>query len=179
VTSELRLVGGGDKVIRRFAVIAVVIGAVVGFATPVAAQYVPGEPGCIPDPAQISEDTETSGVLNCISCPPSVLAQAFIVVDGAEVAIGSAQVSDDEDGSVTIPVVYPALPAGDYLILVRCGDALLSNVLTVVGTGGQIISGPLPVTGSDSGWLVRLALILITIGGLLAMMARKRRHAYD
>jgi hypothetical protein len=162
----------------------VVIGAVIGFAAPVKAQYVPGQPGCIPDPATIDEDTQTSGVLNCIGCPPSTpgdptLAEAFIVVDGVEVAIGSAQVGEDRDGPVTIPVVYPALPAGDYLILVRCGDALLSNVLTVVGTGGQIISGPLPVTGSDSGWLVRLALVLIIIGGLLAMMARKRRHAYD
>jgi hypothetical protein len=161
-----------------------VIGVVVGFATPVTAQYVPGEPGCIPDPATIQEDTETSGVLDCIGCPPStpgnpVIANAVIVVDGVEIPIGSAQVDDDDDGTVTIPVVYPALPDGDYLILVRCGDALLSNVLTVVGTGGQIISGPLPVTGSDSGWLVRIALILITIGGLLALMARKRRHAYD
>jgi hypothetical protein len=158
----------------------VLIGVIVVFAAPAKAQYVPGVPGCIPDPPTINEDTETSGVLECIGCPPNTLAEAVIVVNGNEVPIGSAQVSDDEDGGVVIPVVYPALPSGDYLVLVRCGDALLSNVLTVADTGGQVIrQGPLPITGSDSGWLVRIALLLITIGGLLALMARKRRHAYD
>ena len=47
-----------------------------------------------------------------------------------------------------------------------------------VGTGGQI-SGQLPVTGSDSSLLLQIALILIVIGGLLALAARKRRHAYE
>jgi LPXTG-motif cell wall-anchored protein len=174
-------------VIRRFAVLAAVIGIVAGVlvvaSPPASAQYNPGEPGCILDPAQINADTETPGVIQCINCPPStpgnpVIAEAFIVVSGNEIAIGSAQVSDDEDGPVTIPVLYPALPDGDYTIIVRCGPVLLSNVLTVVGTGGQV-AGPLPRTGSDSGWLLRLALILITVGGLLALATRKRRHAYD
>jgi LPXTG-motif cell wall-anchored protein len=180
-TSGLRQVGGGDKLIRRFAVLVVALGVIFGLvlpAAPASAQYIPNQPGCIADPTEIQANVSTPGTLQCIGCPPEVQANAFIIVDGQEVAIGSGQVSDDEDGPVTISVTYPALPAGDYTILVRCGPVLLSNVLTVIGTGGQS-AGPLPVTGSNSSMLVQIALLLITIGGLLAVAARKRRHAYD
>jgi LPXTG-motif cell wall-anchored protein len=180
MTSGLRQVGGGDKLIRRFAVLAVALGVIFGFvlpAAPASAQYIPGQPGCVIDPDQIIADTETPGTIQCINCVPEAQANAYAIVDGEEVLIGSATVADDEDGPVTIQVIYPALPEGDYLIVVRCGIEL-SNVLTVIGTGGQV-SGPLPVTGSDSSLLVQIALILIVIGGLLALAARKRRHAYE
>ncbi len=179
-TSGLRQVGGGDKLIRRFAVLAVVLGVFVAFAMPTppaSAQYIPGQPGCIADPTEIQANVSTPGTLHCINCVPGVQANAFIIVDGQKVAIGSATVSNDTDGPVDIPVVYPALPGGDYLILVDCGIEL-SNVLTVIGTGGQS-AGPLPVTGSNSSLLVQIALMLIVVGGLLALAARKRRHAYD
>ena len=168
--------------IRRFAVLAMAISLVAGFAvlaSPASAQYVPGQPGCIAEPQTIDADTATNAVLECIGCPPNVEANAFVLVDGEEVPIGSATVSDDPDGGVNIPVVFPALPEGDYTILVRCGPVLLSNVLTVIGTGGQVVTGQLPVTGSDYSLLIQIALMLIVIGGLLALTARKRRHAYD
>jgi LPXTG-motif cell wall-anchored protein len=167
--------------IRRFAVLAVALGVLFGVVapfTPASAQYVPNQPGCISDPTEIPANVATSGTLKCIGCPPNVRADAFIIVDGQEIPIGSGQVKDDKDGPVTIVVNYPALPAGDYTTLVRCGPVLLSNVLTVIGTAGQA-AGSLPVTGSNSSLLVQIALILITIGGLLAVAARKRRHAYD
>lgn len=167
--------------LRRFAILGVALGVIFGFVLPATsanAQYIPGQPGCIANPTEIDANTATSGVLNCTGCPPGTTANAYVVVDGDEVAIGSAQVDDDEDGSVVIPVQYPALAAGDYTTLVRCGDVVLSNVLTVVGLGGQQI-GRLPVTGSDSRLLLQIALTLIVIGGLLALAERKRRHAYD
>ena len=167
--------------IRRFAVLAVALGVIFGLvlpAAPASAQYVPGQPGCIADPSEVQANAATPGTLHCIGCPPNVQANAFVVVDGQEVAIGSGQVSADKDGPVDIPVVYPALPAGDYTILVRCGPVLLSNVLTVIGTAGQS-AGRLPITGSNSSLLVQIALLLIVLGGLLALAARKRRHAYD
>lgn len=167
---------------RRFAVLAVAIGVIAGvavFASPASAQYIPGQPGCIPEPAQIDENVSTPGVVDCIGCPPNVQANAYVLVDGDEVLIGSAQTSTDDDGGVTIPVTYPALEAGDYTLLVRCGPVLLSNVLTVVGQGSDLIArGPLPVTGSDSKLLVQIALILVVVGGLLALSSRKRKHAY-
>jgi len=169
-------------VIRRFAVLAVAVSLIAGFsllASPASAQYIPGQPGCIPEPAQIDANTGTTGVLDCIGCPPDVRADAYVLVDGEEVLIGSAQTDDDDDGGVSIPVTYPPLPAGEYTILVRCGPVLLSNVLTVVGSGADVISGPLPVTGSDSSLLIQIALMLIIIGGLLALATRKRRAAYD
>jgi LPXTG-motif cell wall-anchored protein len=160
--------------------ISLVAGLAVLAPTPASAQYVPGQPGCIAIPSTIDENTVTNAVLQCIGCPPETQANAFVIVDGEEVPIGSATVSEDPDGPVNIPVVFPALPDGDYTILVRCGPVLLSNVLTVVGTGGQQIArGQLPVTGSDSSLLIQIALTLIVIGGLLALTARKRRHAYD
>ena len=144
---------------------------------PASAQYIPGQPGCIANPDTIQLNTATTGVLNCINCVPGASASAFVVVDGEKVLIGSATVSNDPDGPVDIPVVYPALPPGDYLLLVDCGIEL-SNVLTVVGTEGEV-TGSLPVTGSNSSLLVQIALTLIVVGGLLALAARKRRHAYD
>jgi LPXTG-motif cell wall-anchored protein len=160
-----------------------VLGVFVAFAMPTppaSAQYIPGQPGCIADPTEIQANISTPGTLHCVNCVPGVQANAFIIVDGQKVGIGSATVSKDTDGPVDIPVVYPALPGGDYLILVDCGIEL-SNVLTVIGTAGQAAGpvGSLPVTGSNSGWLVQIALTLIIVGGLLALAARKRRHAYD
>jgi LPXTG-motif cell wall-anchored protein len=166
--------------IRRFAVLVVALGVTFAFVlptVPASAQYIPGQPGCIAEPSEIQANVSTSGTLQCVNCLPGVQAEAFIVVDGENVSIGSATVSNDKDGPVSIPVVYPALPAGDYLILVNCGIQL-SNVLTVVGTQGEV-TGALPVTGSNSSLLVQIALMLIVIGGLLALAARKRRHAYD
>jgi LPXTG-motif cell wall-anchored protein len=146
---------------------------------PASAQYNPGQPGCIADPTEIQANVSTPGTLQCINCAPGAIATAYVVVDGEQVQIGSATVSDDKDGPVTIPVVYPALPPGEYLTLVDCGlPTQLSNVITVVGTAGQS-TGTLPVTGANSSWLVQIALVLITAGGLLALAARKRRHAYD
>jgi LPXTG-motif cell wall-anchored protein len=159
----------------------VALGVIFGFvlpAAPASAQYVPNQPGCIQTPESINENEATPGTLQCIGCPPNVQADAFVLVDGVEVPIGSGQVENDEDGPVTINVTFPALPEGEYTVLVRCGEVLLSNVLTVIGTGGQI-SGPLPVTGSDSSLLLQIAIVLIVIGGLLALAARKRRHAYE
>jgi LPXTG-motif cell wall-anchored protein len=157
----------------------VIFGLFVVPTAPASAQYIPGQPGCIADPTQIDANTATSGTITCIGCPPGTTAGAYVVVDGEEVQIGSAQVGDDEDGGVTISVSYPSLPPGDYTTLVRCGDVVLSNVLTVVGLGGQQVGrGPLPVTGSDSRLLLQIAITLVVIGGLLAIAARKRRHAY-
>lgn len=166
--------------IRRSAVLAVAIGMIAGlglFASPASAQYNPSA-GCIPSPSTIDANTATPGSIDCVGCPPSSQANAFVIVDGAEVLIGSATVADDPDGSVSIPVVFPALPDGEFNLLVRCGVAVFGNVLTVVGTGGQQI-GRLPVTGSDSSLLLQIALVLIVVGALFAQAARKRRHAYD
>jgi LPXTG-motif cell wall-anchored protein len=166
---------------RKFAILGVALGVIFGFvlpAAPASAQYIPGQPGCVAEPSEIDANSATSGTLTCIGCPPGTTASAYVLVDGTEVEIGSAAVNDDDDGGVTISVSYPALPPGDYTTLVRCGDVVLSNVLTVVGLGGQQV-GRLPVTGSDSRLLLQVALTLIVIGGLLALAARKRRHAYD
>lgn len=169
--------------IRRIAIVGMAASLLVAFSlvasiSPASAQYIPGQPGCIAIPTEIDENVSTTGELQCIGCPPSVPAEAFVLVDGDEVLIGSATVSDDPDGSVTIPVTYPALPSGDYTVLVRCGEVLLSNVLTVVDTGSDVVAR-LPVTGSDSSLLLQIALTLVVIGGLLALATRKRRHAYD
>jgi len=160
--------------------VAVALGVTFAFVLPTApasAQYVPGQPGCIADPTEIQANVSTPGTLNCVNCVAGAQADAFVVVDGQKIPIGSATVSTDKDGPVSIPVIYPALPPGDYLILVDCGIEL-SNVLTVTGTGGQS-TGALPVTGSNSALLIQIALMLIAVGGLLALAARKRRHAYD
>lgn len=62
------------------------------------------------------------------------------------------------------------------------GTLVLNAPLTVVGAGGgqQAIrsggGGSLAFTGSDNMWLVWLALILLTVGTVLVMAARRRAY---
>src|SRR4051812_39841580 len=63
---------------------------------PASAQYVPGQPGCIADPTEIQANVSTPGTLNCVNCVAGAQADAFVVVDGQKIPIGSATVSTDK-----------------------------------------------------------------------------------
>ena len=161
--------------------VAVLVSVVVVLAAGgiAAAQYVPGQPGFILDPDRLP-DTGGQTTIRGVGCPPDTEVNAFILVDGAEIPIGSGRSADDPDGGFEFVATVPPLPAGEYTVLVRCGPVTLSNILTIFSTAvpapppGQ--EGTLPRTGTDSLTLVRWALLLVAVGGLLAVTERRRRR---
>ncbi len=163
-------------------VLAIAVGvlALLASAAPAGAQYVPGQPGIIVDPSEMS-DAGGVAEIQGFGCPAATPVDAYIVVEGEEVPIGSSTSEDDPDGSFTIPITVPASPAGEYTVLVRCGPLTLSTLLTltpspVAGTAEVTATeGTLPRTGGDAVNLVRVAALLIAAGGITALVVRKRR----
>jgi LPXTG-motif cell wall-anchored protein len=157
--------------------------ALIGLAAPASAQYVPGQPGIIIDPSEMP-DTGGTADIKGFGCEAASKVDGYIVVDGQEIFLGTTTAEDSEDGSFTIPVTIPPNVAGEYTILAKCGPLTLSTLLTltpspvpgVAPAGGT--SGTLPVTGSDSIMLVRAAALLIAVGGLAALVVRKRRTSH-
>lgn len=159
---------------RSLVAVVVAVVAVFAFATPALAQYETG--GVILNPPEIPAFTESIVNVSGVGCPPGSTANIYIVIDGSEVFLGSTQVADDPDGAFNTDVLVPALPPGEYTVRVRCGEVVLSAILTVVGTTTQ--AGPLPRTGADPWMFIRIAVLLVTIGGFLLLFARKRRKSY-
>jgi hypothetical protein len=194
-------VARGALVKRRLLGLLVGATALFAIAAPASAQY-PPPVGFIIDPSTIPAFTSTTVYIEGLGCPRASTASIFIVVDGEEVFLGSTPVDDDAEGGFRANVTIPPLPPGEYVVLVRCGNLVLSSILTVVGDSPTTVTpptssiptsstsaqstpaqstpaaGPLPRTGSDPWALVRIALLLLAAGGLLALQARKRRQSY-
>jgi hypothetical protein len=158
-------------VARRMVVLAVAfLMAMTGVAH---AQYIPGQPGFTITP-DTCPDTGCDVVISGVGCPPATEVNAYLIVDGREVFIGSGVSEDDPDGAFEFGATIPPVPAGEYTVLVRCGPVSLSNIITITSTA--VIRPPLPRTGSDILGLLRIALVLLAIGGLLLVSERKRRR---
>jgi LPXTG-motif cell wall-anchored protein len=94
-----------------------------------------------------------------------------------------APVSDSE-GDFTFSYTIPAdlAPGTQLTFSATCGAFVLTQVVTITATGvtpTTVAPGgqPLPVTGSDSGWLLRAGLALIVAGGLVVLAVRRRDEA--
>lgn len=161
--------------VRRIVVLALALVVATGA---VARAYVPGEPGFILDPATLP-DTGGSTTISGVGCPPGVPVEAFILVGGAEIFIGSGVVRNDPDGPFQFQVNVPPLPAGEYTVIVKCGGTIMSNILTITSTTPITLRpqpGPLPRTGGDVMGFVKIGLGLVAVGGLFLLADRKRRR---
>lgn len=90
----------------------------------------------------------------------------------------------DESGAFSFSYTIPSdlAPGTQLTFSATCGAFVLTQVVTISATGTTptttTASGePLPVTGSDSGWLLRAGLALIVAGGLVVLAVRRRDHA--
>lgn len=156
--------------VRRMVILAVaLVLATTGIAH---AQYIPGQPGFTIDP-DTCPTTGCDVVISGVGCPAATEVNAFVLVGGQEIFIGGGVSADDPDGSFEFGATIPPLAAGEYTVILRCGDVTLSNIITITGTS---IAGPLPRTGTDVMSFVRIALVLIAVGGLLLVSERKRRR---
>ena len=91
--------------------------------------------------------------------------------------VATGKAIDDGKGSFSIVFNAPVEP-GTYTVTARCGDTLVSSILTVIAAPVTPTEPPLPITGSDSTLsLTRLGLLLVAAGGLLVLAVRKRREA--
>jgi hypothetical protein len=157
-------------VVRRMVVLAVaLLMAMTGVAH---AQYIPGQPGFTIDP-DTCPSTGCDVVISGVGCPPATEVNAYLIVDGREIFIGGGVSEDDPDGGFEFGATIPPTPPGEYTVIVRCGPVSLSNIITITGSS---VTGPLPRTGSDIMGFVRLALVLLALGGLLLVSERKRRR---
>ena len=150
-------------------VIAVVLGALC-FASAAGAQYQPGQPGLVLTPSTTTPGSPVTAL--GFGCGANTTVE--ILINGVVVATGKA--IDDGKGSFSIVFNAPVEP-GTYTVTARCGDTLVSSILTVIAAPVPPTE-PLPITGSDSTLsLTRLGLVLVAAGGLLVLAVRRRREA--
>lgn len=157
--------------IRRLLVVtALLVGLFVVPATaPASAQYTGVQCAFVLTPIEVAPG-ETVTALGFGAPAGSVVTAS---VDGQ--VVGSAVAASDGQGSFSITFTAPQ-SAGDVNVTVVCGDANLSNLLTVRSnpTAG---GGNLPATGSGETLpLARLGVLLLMAGAFLVLAVRRRRE---
>lgn len=156
--------------IRKALVSALLLVGVIAFAPHAEAQYQPGQPGIILTPS-----TVTAGALATAAGFGCAKASTVEVrIDGTVVGTGKA--SNDVSGSFSIPFTAPTTP-GQYAVVASCLTTEVSSILSVVALPTTtVIVASLPITGGESGGLVKVALLLVAVGGLLVLAVRRRRE---
>ena len=157
--------------IRKALVLALLLVGVVAFAPRAEAQYQPGQPGIILTPSTVtSGGVVTAAGFGCVKAAP-----VEILIDGTVVGTGTA--SNDDKGSFSIPVTAPTTP-GQYSVVARCLTTEVSSILSVVAAPTTtVLVATLPITGGESGGLVKVGFLLVAVGGLLVLAVRRRREA--
>lgn len=133
--------------------------ALIVFAPAAHAQY-PIVPG-----ASVSDSTVSSGdsVTVTATCDVPTGTSVTFYLDGTQIGSGVT----DADGRASAVVTITGSP-GNHTITNSCNDAAI--IITIAGGAGS-----LPRTGSDSSLpLAKMAIVLITAGGLLIVAARSR-----
>jgi LPXTG-motif cell wall-anchored protein len=168
-------------------VVAVAVGLVVFAPSAFGGGYVESC-GFVFDPPVVDPGGAEVHILGSGFTPGS---QVEFFIDGE--SLGTATVSNDTDGN--IDVTFPLPEAfdidGEYTITAECPDGAVATNVLIVGLGfvttttappttvvspTSIPQQPLPVTGSDSGDLVRVGLGLLVVGGGVLAVSRRRAH---
>lgn len=169
---------------RLLAITALVFTLGVGLAPAAQAQYVPGQCGFT-----ITPSTATPGSTITFAGTGGTPGETLQFRINATI-IGTGTVNPDGTFSVTGTVPSNVSP-GQYTVTVSCNGVDISNILTVVSESAGVIPGTsgtsgtfgtagtygtLPQTGSNAMLLLRVALALVAVGGLIVLGTR-RRHA--
>jgi hypothetical protein len=151
-------VGRRALLITGFIVAALLVGL---SAAPASAQYGPGTGGAVTCDAGSAPPGATV-TCTVTGCPPG--STANFTMNGEP--IGSAPVGDDGSASTDVTI-----PSGGGTLGVTCGDVSASFGL---GAAEAAATGSLARTGSDSLPLARIAMVLVAVGGLVVLAARRR-----
>jgi hypothetical protein len=151
-------------------------------AAPAAAQY----------PFNVTPGTVLPGGAVTVSgqgCEPGAEVTIVMTEAPAQKAVGdvvfTTTVTADENGAFTVTFNVPAdTPVGTYLVTAECGDGVVfSAYIDVVSPttptttpGGGSSTGPIVRTGSDLNGLGLVGAGLITVGGVILIATRTRRH---
>lgn len=98
------------------------------------------------------------------------------ITDPNGVTVATVTVITDANGSFTTTINTTNYALGTYTATAVQGSLSLSTSFTVVGAAVTTVPSNLPVTGSSStGAMVQGALVLLVLGGLVLLVARKRK----
>lgn len=165
---------------RRMLIGAVLLTAL--FAAPAAAQY----------PFNVSPGTVVAGGSLTVSgqgCEPGAEVTISMVEASPQRAVGdvifTATVTADENGNFTYTFTVPAgTPVGTYEVKAECGNGVVYSAFvdvvdatTPTTTPGGGSTAPIVRTGSDLNGLGLAGAGLITVGGIILIATRSRRHA--
>ncbi|MCU1372662.1 MAG: cell wall anchor protein [Ilumatobacteraceae bacterium] len=153
-------------------------------AAPAAAQY----------PFNVSPGTVVAGGSVTVSgkgCSPNAPVTITMVEGAAQKAVGDVifetTITSDENGEFTFTFTVPVgTPVGTYEVKAECNDGVVfsafidvvdsTTATTTPGTGSTGSSGPIVRTGSDLNGLGLAGAGLITVGGIILIATRSRRH---
>lgn len=152
-------------------------------AAPAAAQY----------PFNVSPGTVVAGGSVTVSgkgCSPGAPVTITMVEGAVQRAVGDVifetTITADENGEFTYTFTVPVgTPVGTYTITAECNDGVVfSATIDVVDAttptttpGGGSTTGPIVRTGSDLNGLGLVGAGLITVGGIILIATRTRRHS--
>jgi LPXTG-motif cell wall-anchored protein len=124
-------------------------------------------------PADVSPGGSTTVTIGGFA--PNSEVQATLCGNGIASVLGTFLV--DAAGNVTATVTIPSnTPCGVYNLATTGNRANgVSQVAYATVNVTCVISGPLPVTGSDTGQLVGLAGVLLALGGAAAFGSRRMK----
>jgi LPXTG-motif cell wall-anchored protein len=163
-------------VIRRMLVLCGCLAAALAMtgvmATAASAQYVPGQPGIIVNPTNVTVGGQFT--VEGSGCPVG----STVTIKVGDVTVGTTTAGDDGSfilENITLP---PSIGPGQFTVHALCGDLDLTAVLSVSAQAAPttVQVAPLPVTGTDSGLWVKVGLALIAVGGLFVLATRRRRE---
>jgi hypothetical protein len=154
------------------------------FAAPAAAQY----------PFNVSPGTVVAGGAVTVAgegCEPGAEVTITMTEAAAQKAVGdvvfTTTVIADESGNFSVTFNVPAgTPVGTYEITAECGNGEVYSAFidivdattptTTPGTPGGGSTTPIVRTGSDLNGLGLAGAGLITVGGIILIATRSRRH---
>jgi hypothetical protein len=128
-----------------------------------------GGPTITTDPSGTVEPGDTIDIIGT-GFPPNC--EVDIVIDGTVVGT----VTTTSDGTFTFPFTIPTSFLGSLTIIITAGE--FSQTITLqVAQPTTTTQQPLTPTGSDSAGVAGFGVALVAAGGLLVLLARKRREA--
>lgn len=114
-------------------------------------------------------------VFNGSGWPPN--SNISITVNGVNVGTATTNAA----GQFSFSYTFPSTSSGTQTVSAGCGAFVLSQSVTMTTTNSvtpiTTRTGTLPVTGSPAVGIAQVALVILAVGGLLVLVARRRSSA--
>jgi len=155
--------------LRCIAAVTVASVAILFAASVASAQGYPGGATLTLSKSTVSQGGALSATMT--GCQPGE--SVSFVLNSTPFDMGTVPAGSDGTGTVTV-TIPSSFPPGAHTVTSTCGSLTLSanvTVLSQAATNTTVVAAPLPITGSDSGSLVRGGIALVSLGALLVVAA--------